>query len=248
MSLRVAVLIPAAGAGSRFAGKTRKQFAEIKGRAVFMRTIEAFADREDVKKIVLAIPEQEEEMFEIKWSAKLSFYGVKAIIGGSVRPDTIEKLMAEVVDEEIDLIALHDAVRPCVTQKQIDAVFQAAAQSGAAILANPLVGTIKRVDKDKNIVQTIDRSELWEAQTPQVFRPDIIRQAYQERNKVEDNITDDAQLVEALGKPVTIVPSDSCNIKITTNIDLAIAGAILSAVAKPKAKGPAGPWAGEQGW
>lgn len=247
MSLKVAVLIPAAGSSNRFKGKTPKQFADMKGRAVFMRTIEQFADRDDVKQVVMAIPADEEEMFQIKWEAKLSFYGVKYIIGGAERYDTIEKLLAE-VNDDVDLIALHDAVRPCVTKKQIDAVFEAAAQTGAAILASPLVGTVKQVSDDKNIVKTIDRSELWEAQTPQVFKPDIIRNAYQQRSNVTQNITDDAQLVEVLGVPVKIIPSDSSNIKITNNTDLAIATAILNARPKDKPKGPAGPWAAEQGW
>ena len=101
---------------------------------------------------------------------------------------------------------------------------------------------------DGNIAKTIDRSELFEAQTPQVFKPEIIRQAYQNIDKIKEDITDDAQLVEALGKPVKIVPGDSGNIKITTKTDLAIAGAILKARPKPKPTGPAGPWAAEQGW
>jgi len=153
-----------------------------------------------------------------------------------------------VKDEEIDLIALHDAVRPCVTEKQLDAVFAAAAQTGAAILAQPLVGTVKKVDEKMNITQTQDRSQLWEAQTPQVFQPEIIRQAYANLKNIKGDITDDAQLVEALGKPVRIVESDAGNIKITTNTDIVIAAAILKARPQPKAKGPVGPWAGEQGW
>lgn len=245
---KVAVLIPAAGSSQRFGSKKKKQFCDIDRRAVFLRTIEAFADRDDVARIVLAIPAEDEELFRIKWIDKLSFHGVKAIIGGAQRPETISKLLAEVDDSTIDLIALHDAVRPCVTKEQIDAVFAAAARTGAAILAAPIVGTVKKVAPDNTITQTIDRTDLWEAQTPQVFRPDIIRQAYQQADKPTDNITDDSQLVEALGQKVEIVPSSAANIKITTKADLTIAGAILKSRPKPKPKGPAGPWAAEQGW
>jgi len=251
MSLKVAVLIPAAGSSSRFKGKTRKQFADIDGRAVFIRTIEAFTDRDDVKQIVIAIPADEQEMFEIKWGAKLSFYGAKIIIGGDSRPETVAKLLAEVSDD-VDLIALHDAVRPCVTKKQIDDVFNKAAQTGAAILAGPLVGTIKQVaqqDARQIITNTVDRSCLWEAQTPQVFKPDIIRRAYRQSSEIINAATDDAQLVESLGQQVSIVPGDAGNIKITTGIDLAIAGAILKFQSEAnKPKKPAGPWAAEQGW
>jgi len=247
MANKVAVLIPAAGASRRYKGKTKKQFVEINGRACFVRTLEMFADRDDVKQVVMAIAAEDEELFKIKWEAKLAFFGVKVVMGGKERHDTIEKLLAE-VEDDVDLIALHDAVRPCVTSKQIDAVFAAAAETGAALLACPVTATVKKTDPDMNILETVDRSQLWEAQTPQVFKPDIIRRAYAQKDKVKENITDDAQLVEALGEPVKIVESSSGNIKITTGVDIAIAGAILSARPKPKPKGPAGPWAAEQGW
>jgi len=245
--MKVAVLIPAAGSSSRFRHKTKKQFSEMNGRAVFLRTIELFADRDDVSRIVIAIPAEDEELFQIKWADSLAFHGVKAIIGGSTRCETVKKLLAEVTDE-VDLIALHDAVRPCVTGKHIDAVFAAAAETGAAILAAPLVGTVKRAGPDGVIAETVDRSELWEAQTPQVFKPDIIRRVYQQSSNDYADITDDAQLVEAGGVTVKIVPGDSSNIKITSDCDIAITSAILKARPKPKPKGPAGPWAGEQGW
>ncbi|MBN1437643.1 MAG: 2-C-methyl-D-erythritol 4-phosphate cytidylyltransferase [Sedimentisphaerales bacterium] len=241
MSLKVAVLIPAAGASSRFKGNKKKQFVELDGRAVFLRTIEAFADRPDVSQVILAIPEEDQELFHIKYSANLGFFGVQVVIGGAQRHDTITKMLAEVKDDT-DLIAIHDAVRPCVTEAQINDVFDAAAQHGAAILAAPLVGTIKKADPQGNIAQTIDRSQLWEAQTPQVFRPDIIRQAYQQRDKISVEITDDAQLVESLSIPVKLVKSDAGNIKITNGADLHIASAILKAKPKPKTQGPLGPF------
>ncbi|MBN1844577.1 MAG: 2-C-methyl-D-erythritol 4-phosphate cytidylyltransferase [Sedimentisphaerales bacterium] len=247
MSAKVAVLIPAAGSSRRFPGKTKKQFSDIDGRAVFLRTVELFAGRDDVAQIVMAIPAADEELFKIKWEASLAFHGVRVIHGGAERHETVARLLDEVKDDA-DLIALHDAVRPCVTKEQIDAVFQAAAESGAAILASPLVGTIKRVGPDQTILQTIDRNGLWEAQTPQVFRPEIIRRAHAQANKIKGEITDDAQIVEALNIPVRIVAATAGNIKITTSEDLVIAAAILKARPKPKPKGPAGPWAAEQGW
>jgi len=247
MAAKVSVLIPAAGSSSRFKSKTKKQFSEMGGRAVFLRTIEMFADRDDVAQIVLAIPAEDEELFQIKWSASLAFHGVKVIIGQQQRFQTVAKLLEQVSDDA-ELIALHDAVRPCVTKKQITSVFAAAEQTGAAILAHRLVGTVKQADPELNITKTVDRAALWEAQTPQVFKPEIIRRAYENLDNIDQNITDDAQLVEALGHPVKIVESSSSNIKITNSEDLHIAMAILNARPKPKPKGPSGPWAGEQGW
>lgn len=247
MALRVAVLIPAAGSSRRFKGKKKKPFTDMDGRAVFLRTLEAFSDRADVKQTIMAIPQDDEEIFKIKWGASVGFFGTRVILGGSERWETVEKLMAAIT-EEVDLIALHDAVRPCVTQTMIDAVFAAAAQSGAAILAHRLVGTIKQGNDQAQIVKTIDRRELWEAQTPQVFKPDILKKAYANRANVKGEITDDAQLVEALGLPVQLVESDTSNIKITHGTDIAIAEAIIRSRPKPKPSGPVGPWAAEQMW
>jgi 2-C-methyl-D-erythritol 4-phosphate cytidylyltransferase len=246
MPPKVSVLLPAAGSSTRYRGKRKKQFVDIDGRAVFLRTIEMFANRDDVCQVLLAIPADEEEMFHIKWSAKLTFFGIKVIIGAEARYETVCKMLAEVSDEA-ELVAIHDAVRPCVTTAQIDAVFKAADETGAAILARPLPGTIKRI-ADEQIVETVDRADLWEAQTPQVFKPEIIRKAYAQRDEVAESITDDAQLVEATGAAVTVVEGAANNIKITTGEDISIAGAILRSRPKPKPKGPTGPWAGEAQW
>ncbi len=249
MTLKVAVLIPAAGSGTRYQGTKRKQFDDLNGRAVFVRTIECFADRADVVRTIVAIPKEEEELFDIRWGAKLSFYGVKAIVGGAERYETIRKLLDEVQDDTLDLVALHDAVRPCVTQGQIDAVFQAAFEHGAAILANPVAPTLKKASNDGCIEGTVDRAGLYEAQTPQVFRPDIIRKAYENIVKVQGSVTDDAQLVEAMGLPVKLVESDAGNIKITTAIDMAIASAVLKEREKEKKPNkPIHPFAEDGGW
>jgi len=247
MSSSVAVLIPAGGASRRFGGKTKKQFAEIAGRAVFLRTIEPFADHPDVKQSIMAIPPEDEELFQIKWSAKLDFYGVKVVHGGAERYETVRNMLAA-VKSEMQMIALHDAVRPCVTREQIDAVFAAAEKHGAALLAHRIVGTVKKVDPDLNVLGTVDRSGLWEAQTPQVFKRDILFNAYEQIGKIQDPITDDAQLVEATGGKVKIVESDPSNIKITSKTDLAVAKAILGAREEKKPKGYQGPWGAEQGW
>ncbi|MBI9016379.1 MAG: 2-C-methyl-D-erythritol 4-phosphate cytidylyltransferase [Phycisphaerae bacterium] len=243
---KTAVLIAAAGSGTRFGGKTPKQFADIDGRAVFLRTIEKFADREDVAQIILAIPADQQEIFEIRHSAKLVFFGVKTVFGGTERHGTIENMLKE-VNPDIDLIAIHDAARPCITKEQIDAVFVAAIETGAAILASPLVGTIKKVDNEHNIVGTVDRSKLWQAQTPQVFKAEIIRKAYENIANITEPITDDAQLAESLNIAVKVVPSDETNIKITNQVDLAIAAAILKSQA-PKPKRGGNPFQADKMW
>ena len=91
----VAVLICASGSSDRFGGKTKKQFEDVNGRAVFLRSLEAFSDRDDVKQIIVAIPAEDEEIFNIKWADKLGFYGVRHILGGSQRYETVEKLLGQ---------------------------------------------------------------------------------------------------------------------------------------------------------
>ena len=224
--MNIAVIICAAGAGTRFGGKTKKTYIEVNRRAVFLRSIDAFAEREDVKQIILAIPPEDEEKLKINHEATLSFMGVKICHGGSQRYESVANAL-KLVKDDIDLIAVHDAVRCCVKKDWVDGVFKKAAETKAAMLACPVVATIKKVE-DGVITETIDRSNLYEAQTPQVFDAKLLKEAY---DKLDDeakaSVTDDAMLVEKLGNKVSIVETDNSNIKITNPGDVAIAEAIL---------------------
>jgi 2-C-methyl-D-erythritol 4-phosphate cytidylyltransferase len=254
MSKNVAVIICAAGPGSRFGGKRKKQFVDAAGRAVFLRSVELFSNRDDVKQILLAIPAEDQELVNIKWGANFKFFNVKTYIGGAERFDTVSKAL-ELVRDDIELIAVHDAVRCCVTAELIDEVIAAAAKTGAAIPACPVSATVKEV-KDKTIIKTVDRTNLYEAQTPQVFEKALLKRAYANlsilrskataedgKNLKERKISDDSQLVEALGVvKVAIVEADSSNIKITRQSDVAIAEAILKSRPQPKPQGPIGPY------
>jgi 2-C-methyl-D-erythritol 4-phosphate cytidylyltransferase len=237
----VAVIICAAGPASRFGGKRKKQFVDVSGRAVFLRSVELFSNRDDVKQILLGIPKEDEELVSIKWEANLKFFNVKIFFGGSSRCETIVRGL-DLVKDDIDLIGVHDACRCCVTEQLVDRVIAAAAKTGAAIPACPVTATIKQV-KEGIIVKTIDRSNLFEAQTPQVFETSLLKKAYANLANLDKNtISDDSMLVEALGHKVAIVESDSSNIKITRHSDIAIAEAILAGRPKPKAEGYVGPF------
>ena len=241
MSKNVAAIICAAGASSRFGGKRRKPFVDVAGRAAFLRSVELFSERDDVKQILVAISPEDEELVNVKWGANLKFFNVKICFGGAERFDTV-KTALELVKDDIDLIAVHDAVRCCATKEWVDKVIDAAAQSDAAILGCPVVSTVKDV-KDNTIIKTVDRAGLYEAQTPQVFGAELLKKAYENLNNSDkDKISDDAQLVEAVGGKVTIVETDSSNIKITRKIDIAIAETIIKNRPKPGAKGPTGPY------
>jgi 2-C-methyl-D-erythritol 4-phosphate cytidylyltransferase len=242
VSKKVAAIICAAGPGTRFGGKRKKQFAEVAGRPVFMRSIELFSDRDEVQQILLGITKEDEETIKITWGAKLSFFHVKTFVGGQERFDTIRTAL-ELLKEDIELVAVHDACRCCATGQLVTDTLAKAAETGAAIPAAPVTATIKQV-KDGTIIRTVDRSDLYEAQTPQVFEASLLKKAYANLDKLDKaTVTDDAFLVEALGHKVAIVESDSSNIKITRPSDVAIAEAILKSRPKPLPAGPLNPFA-----
>jgi 2-C-methyl-D-erythritol 4-phosphate cytidylyltransferase len=166
---------------------------------------------------------------------------VEVCFGGAERFDTVTGALERVKDN-IDLVAVHDAVRCCVTEKWIDEVFAAAAKTGAAILACPVVATVKEA-KNNLIIKTVDRTNLYEAQTPQVFKTSLLKESYSKLKSLDKNkISDDSQLVEALGHKVSIVETDPSNIKITRHSDIAIAEAILKSRPRAVPKGPVGPY------
>jgi 2-C-methyl-D-erythritol 4-phosphate cytidylyltransferase len=162
------------------------------------------------------------------YGANLGFMGVKLVEGGARRCDTVAAALAA-VSEEAEFVAVHDAARPCVTAEMIDAVFAEAVKSGAAILAAPVTGTLKRVGESKVVEATESRAGLYEAQTPQVFRKDLLLNAYSGLEGKDEDITDEAQAVERTGHPVAVVTSDQTNLKITTKADMTLAAAILKA-------------------
>mgnify|MGYP001139751934 CR=1 FL=1 len=241
MGQNVAAIICAAGASSRFGGNRKKAFVDVAGRAVFFRSVELFSNRDDVKQVLLGISSEDEELVSVKWGPNLKFFGVSIFIGGAERFETVNKGI-ELIKDDIDLIAVHDACRCCVTEEIIDSTIAAAAKSGAAMPACPVTATIKQV-KDNIITQTVDRTGLYEAQTPQIFSASLLKKAYENlKNLDKSKISDDSQLVEALSHKVAIVETDSSNIKITRQSDIAVAEAILKSRPKLKPDGPIGPY------
>ena len=215
----ISVILPAAGSGRRFGGAENKIFALLAGRAVFLRTCEVFAARGDVGQLLLVVSEADRPRVEGDYAAELARLNVEVVTGGAMRTDSVRRALKR-VDARADLVAIHDAVRPCVSQRGLDAVFALALRERAAMLAYPVHATLKRVNERGEITQTVPREGLWEAQTPQVFERGLIIEAYA---KAQQAFTDDAQLVEALGQPVHVALGDRRNVKITTPEDLAFA-------------------------
>lgn len=230
----VAVIIPAAGQSSRFGGLEKKPFASLDGRPVWQRSAELFWTRDDVFKLYLVISPDDREEFRSRFAHMIAFANAEIVDGGAERFDSVANALAR-IPASVDLVAVHDAVRPLGTPALVDAVFAMAAKTGAAMLAIPVADTLKRVDPATNqITDTVPRAGLWQAQTPQVFRRDWLVEAYSRRAEFSGSITDDAQLIEALGHAVTVVHGSPVNFKITTMEDLALAEVIVkSRVSKP---------------
>lgn len=243
---KFAVIMPAAGKSSRFKDKHyKKPFAPLDNRAVWLHSAERFLNRNDTKQLILVISPEDQEYFDFKFSANVTILGIQVVLGGEERADSIEKALAH-VKPDVDYICVHDAARPCLADEWIEKIFAAAQRTGAAIFAIPVAGTLKRVKKDSTIEETVPREGLWEAQTPQVFRRDLLLEAYAKRAGFK--ATDDAQLVERIGQKVTVVPGSPINLKITTQEDLRLAQQALKALPKPKLNAPSHPFADDDMW
>jgi 2-C-methyl-D-erythritol 4-phosphate cytidylyltransferase len=241
---KFAVILPAAGRSSRFKDPNyKKPFAPLAGRAVWLYSAERFLNRGDVVQTILVISPEDREYFNFKFASNVAILGIEVVHGGAERADSVAAALAH-VKPNADFVCIHDAARPCLADAWIDRIFEAAAKSGAAIFATPIAGTVKRVGPDKIIQETVPREGLWEAQTPQVFRRDLLLEAYARRDGFP--ATDDAQLVERVGHPVTVIPGSPINLKIATKEDLHFAEQALKALPKPKLSGSLHPFADDR--
>jgi len=222
---KFALILAAAGRSTRFARRelsdsaVKKPFVHLGGKPIWLRCVEKFISRDEVTQVIIVVAPDDISWFRQYYISEINHKLLQVVAGGENRVDSIRSGLVA-VSPRMDYVAIHDAARPFVTDQEITAVFAAAKKQGAALLAAPVVGTIKRV-ADGLIEATVSRENLWEAQTPQVFRRDLILEAY--RQTIKDVPTDDAQLVERLGQPVQVVPTDRGNLKITTQSDLVLA-------------------------
>ena len=226
-----AVILAAAGMSQRFRDPHyKKTVVPLAGRPLWMYAAEAFSNRNEVAQIIMVISPDDREMFVEKFGGNLALLGAQLVLGGSTRAASVQNGLRE-VRADIPYVAIHDAARPCVSEVWIDAVFAKAKATGAAILATPCHSTLKRADTELRIKETVPREHLWLAQTPQVFKTDLLRAAYSKHPNVSE-ATDDASIVEASGHPVHIVEGSPLNIKVTTKADLKFAELALKALPK----------------
>lgn len=250
MSEQFAVIIPAAGKSTRFGGIDKKPFTSLDGRPVWLRSAELFWTRDDVSRVYMVIAPEDRDDFRTRFGHLLVFVNVEVVEGGAERFESVANALAR-VPTDVAYVAVHDAVRPLITTPFIDGVFTAAQKHGAVVPGVPVADTLKQVELETNkIVGTPSRAGLWQAQTPQVFRRDWLAEGYARRAEFPGTITDDAQLIEALGHSVVMVPGSVSNFKITTKDDLELADAVLKArtARKPEPRVSAGPFDDEAKW
>lgn len=227
----IAIILAAAGKSTRFRDPFfKKVFTLASGKPVWQHSAQLFAEHPRVAQIIMAISPEDKELVQEKYSGNLSMLGVEIVLGGDERYHSIRNAL-ERVRADIQLIGVHDAARPCLTNQSFDALIAAADRTGAAILASPIRGTVKRCNNNDQISETVPRAGLWEAQTPQLFQANILKVAYA---KMKGKPTDDSQVVEQSGVPVVCVEGPQTNIKITTKEDLRIAESFLKVPQRTK--------------
>ena len=221
---KTCAIVPAAGRGLRMGAAKPKQFLELSGKPILLHTLETLAGVYFLAEILLVVPDDFLAAAE-RLVSQHAFHEVgggqriRVIAGGAERQDSVFNGL-QALPLDCDWVFIHDGVRPFATPELLKSTWDAALKTGAAIAALPASDTIKRV-RSGQVVETVPREEIWLVQTPQVFRREILLEAYREARRQGWSGTDDAFLVERLGLPVAVVPGERSNIKVTTREDLA---------------------------
>jgi 2-C-methyl-D-erythritol 4-phosphate cytidylyltransferase len=225
--LKASAIIVAAGSGVRFGSNVPKAFVKIGGRTMLCYSLVTVRQINSIGEVVITIPNGFEDAARAEVAAAGLGVPVKITPGGIERQDSV-RIALELTSSESELVIVHDAARPLATPTIFEACLSAAARAGGAIAAVPVSDTLKRI-ADGAISATVARAGLWQAQTPQAFRRDLLVAAHQRAVREGIVATDDADLVERTGARVEVVEASTNNIKITTPSDLAIVEAILAA-------------------
>ncbi|HEY6121544.1 MAG TPA: 2-C-methyl-D-erythritol 4-phosphate cytidylyltransferase [Pyrinomonadaceae bacterium] len=222
-------IIAAAGTGTRMAGKLPKQFLELAGTPIIFHTLKPFELCDSIHEIILVLPAAESAGF-LSLANQAGLRKLSHVVpGGRTRAESVQRGLSVVRAATAEIIAVHDGVRPFVDPEEITRTVEAARNQGAAILVAPVTDTIKEVSAGE-IVRTLPRGALYRALTPQCFRYDILRRAYDGIDSDDPNLTDDSVIVERMGIRVMAIEGSSRNVKITTREDLRLAEEIFKEV------------------
>ena len=220
------MIIPAAGSGSRMQQAMPKQYLLLNGVAVIEHTLALFLDRSDFNGVRVCLAPDDTVFSTLKSSQHSK---VSAIDGGDTRAQSVLNGLRSLDAAGDDWVLVHDAARPCLSKKALDSLLsEVKRNNGGGILAMPAKDTLKRADADKNIDETVDRSTIWQAQTPQMFPYRLLLDCLERAMADGLTITDEASALEAYGHKVKLVTSDARNLKITTPEDLELAEFLLT--------------------
>ncbi|MBF1681627.1 MAG: 2-C-methyl-D-erythritol 4-phosphate cytidylyltransferase [Selenomonas artemidis] len=222
----VSVVFPAAGQAHRMQVGLNKVFLTLAGKPMLLRTLLTFSKVPDVGELIVAVGADEVEPVTSLLGRVKGLAPWRVVEGGTERQYSIRNGLA-LVSEEADIVLVHDAARPLIRRDTIEELIRVVRAEGAAIIAVPEKNTIKIAAEDGTVAATPPRSSLWQVQTPQGFRKDILMEANRKADEEGFLGTDDASLVERLGVPVRIVRGEYSNIKVTTPEDMVVAEAIL---------------------
>ena len=225
--MKAAAVIVSAGRGHRFPGGKKKQFLSLAGKPILCYALDSFEGCPSIDLIHLVVGEEDMEYTLREIVEPYQYRKIAQVVpGGEQRQDSV-KMGIDTLGPEIDLVAIHDGVRPFVTREMIEGSLQEARQFKACVVAVPVKETIKRVGPGRVVLKTLDRESLWQIQTPQTFQLPVFQKALRQAEADRFVGTDDASLVERIGVEVHILPGSYDNIKITTPEDLIWAHLIL---------------------
>jgi 2-C-methyl-D-erythritol 4-phosphate cytidylyltransferase/2-C-methyl-D-erythritol 2,4-cyclodiphosphate synthase len=225
--MKTVAIIPAGGAGKRLKAHLAKQYLFLNHTPVLVHTLKVFQKSKEIDNIILAVPSDDLVSVREEFIDKYGLTKVTTIVaGGKERQDSVRNALSA-IDGKYDVVVIHDAVRPFVTEKMIRQVVAAAKITGAASAGVKAKDTIKETKKDNIVKATIPRQNLWLTQTPQAFKFELLKKAYKTAYDKKFYGTDDASLVERIGKKVKMIEGSYENIKITTSEDLIMAEALM---------------------
>lgn len=224
--MRVAAIVPAAGAGIRLKSKIQKPYINLGEKPILARTLIALSKNKNIKEILVSVGKDNVNKAGRGIIKKYNIKKARLVIGGKKRSDSVYNAL-KAVSKDIDYVLIHDGIRPFITDKLIETLLKEASRTGAVIAAVPVKPTLKFAAKDGFIKNTPSREYFWEAQTPQVFKRALIEKAYKIARQKNIKATDDSMLVEKTGAKIKIIMGSYSNIKITTREDLELAKIFL---------------------
>jgi 2-C-methyl-D-erythritol 4-phosphate cytidylyltransferase len=231
--MKADAVIVSAGKGHRFMEGMKKQFHLLAEKPILAHTLDKFETCPLIHSILLVVSQEDMNFCLKEIIEKYNYRKISQVVPGGKRRQESVKNGIDALPKDVDIVVIHDGVRPFVTREMIEESIHSAIRFGAVVIAMPVKETIKVARPDGTVLKTLDRKSLWQIQTPQTFQVNLIKEAHYKATKDGFVGTDDASLVERLGMNVHILPGSYTNIKITTPEDLMLANLFLQIKMEP---------------